>query len=166
MNKKKIAGIAAVALLGGELLEAVDKFDLRSVAADAPHNHIEMPEETTINVTNNLFASGGQAARVDYYLQLVPAYGTDDRGNRTVVGYNVYGFPDSGTQQMSGRYETLDALLSSMGSVLGLGQAQLEATRRSLMRGERTEIGGHGARLYLPEKVMRDLGLKFGLLET
>jgi len=166
MDKKKIAGIAVVALLGGELLEAVDKFDLRSVAADAPHNHVEMPEETTINVTNNLFASGGYAARVDYYLQLATAYGTDDHGNRTVVGYDVYGFPDSGTQQMYSRFETVDALLSSLESVLGLGEAQLEATRRSLVQGERTEIGGHGARLYLPERVMRDLGLKFGLLET
>jgi hypothetical protein len=149
MDKKKIAGIAAVALLGGELLEAVDKFDLRSVAADAPHNHVEMPEETTINVTNNLFASGGQAARVDYYLQMAPAFGTDDDGNRTVVGYDAYGFPDSGTQQMYGRFETLDALLSSLESVLGLGEAQLEATRRSLVQEERTEIGGHSARLYL-----------------
>ncbi len=166
MDKKKIAGIAVVALLGGELLEAVDKFDLRSVAADAPHNHVEMPEGTGINVTNNLFASGGQAARVDYYLQVAPAYGTDDHGNRIVVGYDAYGFPDSGTQQMYGRYETLDALLSSLGSALGVGETQLEATRLSLARGGPTEIGGHGARLYFPEGLMRDLGLKFGLLET
>lgn len=67
---------------------------------------------------------------------------------------------------MCGRYETLDALLSSMESVLGLGAAQLEATRRSLVQGGRTEIGGHGARLSWPESFMRDLGLKFGLLET
>ena len=53
-----------------------------------------------------------------------------------------------------------------MESVLGLAEPQIEATRRSLVRGERTEIGGHGARLYLPERVIRELGLKFGLLET
>src|SRR5437879_6146931 len=122
MNKKGIAGIAVVALFSGELLQAIDTFDSRSIAADAPHNHVETPEGTGINVTNNLFASGGQDARVDYYLQLAPAYGTDDNGNRTVIGYGAYSFPDSGTQQMYARYETLDALLSSMGSVLGLGE--------------------------------------------
>jgi hypothetical protein len=62
MDNKKIAGIAAAALLGTELAAALEKFDLRSVAADAPHNHVEMPEGNTMNVTHNLFASGGQAA--------------------------------------------------------------------------------------------------------
>ena len=105
-------------------------------------------------------------SRVDYYLQLAPAYGTDVHGNRVVVGYDAYGFPDSGSQQMYARYETLDSLLPSLASVLGLGETQLEATRLSLGRGERTEIGGHHARLYWREAVLRDSGLRFGLLET
>jgi hypothetical protein len=166
MQRRKIAVIAAAALLGAELVEAADTFDLRSVAADAPHNHIEMPEGTSITVTNSLFASGGQAARVDYYVQLAPAYATDPEGNQVVVGYHVYGLPDFGTQQMYVRYETLDALVSSLSSALGLGPPQLEATRQSLLSGQRTEIGGHGGRLYWPERLMRDLGLKFGMLET
>jgi len=166
MNKGRIAVIAAAGLLGCELIEALDRFDLRNGAADAPHSHIEMPEGTTATTANDLFASGALRDRVDYFLQVAPAYGTDVLGNWTVVGYDAYGFPDSGTQQMYGRYDTLDALMSSLESALGLGEAQLEATRLSLARGERTEIGGHRARLFFPEGLMRDLGLRFGLLET
>jgi len=166
MERRTIAVIAAAALLSAEVVEAVDTSDLRSVAAYAPHNHIDMPEGTSITVTNNLFASGGQAERVDYYVQIAPAYATDPRGNQEVIGYHVYGLPDFGTQQMYVRYETLDALVSSLSSALGLGQLQLEATRQSILSGQRTEIGGHSGRLYWPERLMRDLGLKFGMLET
>ena len=57
-NKGRIAVIAAAGLLSCELIEALDRFDLRNVAADAPHSHIEMPEGTTAATANNLFASG------------------------------------------------------------------------------------------------------------
>lgn len=124
MDKKTIAGIAAVALLGGELVEAIDKLDLRSVAADAPHNHVEMPEGNTINVTNHLFASGGYAGRVDYYLQLAPAYGTDDHGNRTVIGYDAYGSPAIQTLSDAGGFPpSSNALQSSSTRIVNFAES-------------------------------------------
>ena len=82
--------------------------------------------------------SGGQSDQTRYYLQLAPAYVTDADGKQQLIGYRAFAMPDSGTQQMYGRLENSGSVMSSLESELGLLKPQLEATRRSLLRGSYT----------------------------
>jgi hypothetical protein len=60
MNKKRFAGTAILvgSLVSAEVSGKIDKADVRSNAADAPHNHVEIPEQFVINVSSPLSASG------------------------------------------------------------------------------------------------------------
>jgi hypothetical protein len=167
MYKQVLAVAASAFLLGHEAASEAEKFDPRHGATmDAPHSHIEMAEGSFIDVTSGFSFSGGQSDETRYYLRLAPAYVTDANGKQQLIGYRAFGTPDSGTQQMYGQFETLDSALSSLESELGLLKPQLESTRHSLLTGNHTEIGGHGARLFLREETLRELGLTFRPFEA
>lgn len=148
-------------------MSETEKFDpRRESVTDAPHNHIEMADGSFIDVTSGFTVSGGQSDKDFYYLQLAPVYVTDADGKQELVGYRAYATPDSGTQQMYGHFDTLRSVMSTLKSGLGLMRPQLAATRRSLVMGNRTEIGGHGVRRFFREETLRELGLTFRPLEA
>jgi hypothetical protein len=164
MDKRFVAIAACASLLTCEF--EMDKFDVRHTVTDLRHNHVEMPTGIFVDVRSPFSASGGQSEKERYHLQLAPAYATDKEGNQQLVGYHAYGIPEAGTQRMYAKFDTLDSALCALESEWGRKQPQLDATRRSLLNGKPTEIGGRAWRLLLPAESMRRLGLVFGYPES
>lgn len=166
MNKRLVAVAASAVLFGSEAASETEKFNPREATMDAPHNHVEMAEGCFIDVTSGFSFSGGQSDKTLYYLQLASVYATDADGKQELAGFRAFATPDSGSQQMYGQFDTLQSVISVLGSELGLREPQLAATRRSLLAGSRTEIGGHGVRRFFSEGTMRGLRLTFRPLEA
>jgi len=160
-KRQMIAMVASTVLAGSELLLAAEPCDERKTFAVSPHGHVEMPE-LTINPTNLMVASGGQVDQTRYYLRIGPQYAPGTEGG-DVVGYRAYGYPNSGSQEMSGYFDSLDSTIAALKSHLGLPPLQLAATRSSLLAGITTEVGGHAARMFWQRETLANLGLKFGL---
>jgi len=155
MNKRLVAVAASAFLFGSEAASEIEKFNPREATMDAPHNHVEMAEGCFIDVTSGFSLSGGPSDKTLYYLQLASVYATDADGKQELAGFRAFATPDSGSQQMYAQFDTLQNVISVLGSELGLRKPQLAATRRSLLAGSRTEIGGHGVRRFFSEETMR-----------
>jgi hypothetical protein len=63
---------------------------------------------------------------------------------------------------MYGSFQSLEVLLAALESELGRPETQLEAIKKSILAGKRTEIGGHvGATLLFDQRALRNIGMNF-----
>ena len=168
-----IAGAAAVSLLLYETAETREHpkslrapytaFDSReSTLVPTYHTHTEMTFDSLIDVTNTIVASGGNSGRESdrYRLQFVPAFARDENGEDKIVRIDLIGYSNTDQQHMYGKFDSLDDL-SMLSDKLHLPTIQVEAIRRTLLAGSRTEVGGRIAALSFPEKSLRSIGLTF-----